>query len=147
MLSGAGLGDDARLAHAPGEQDLPHHIVDLVGAGMVELVALEIDFGAAEMLRQPLGEIERARPPDIMFEEMVELLPGRRIVLRRLIGRLELEDQRHQCLGDETPAVDAEKPALVGSGPVGIWNVDAQAWTILASGCSHVLEQLPESCT
>ena len=63
MLAGAGLGDDALLAHAPGKQDLAHHIVDLVGAGVVELVALEIDFCAAQMLGQALGEIERARPP------------------------------------------------------------------------------------
>ena len=66
VLAGAGLGDDARLAHAPREQDLAEHIVDLVRAGVVELLALEIDLRAAEMRGQPLGEIERARPADIM---------------------------------------------------------------------------------
>ena len=54
MLAGAGLGDDARLAHALGEQDLAEAIVDLVRAGVVELLALEIDLRAAEMLGQPL---------------------------------------------------------------------------------------------
>ena len=44
MLTGAGFGDDARLAHAPREQDLAEHIVDLVRAGVVQLFALEIDF-------------------------------------------------------------------------------------------------------
>ena len=44
MLAGAGLGDDARLAHAPGELDLAQAIVDLVAAGVVELVALEVDL-------------------------------------------------------------------------------------------------------
>ena len=76
MLAGTGLGDDAGLAHAPGEQDLAHHIVDLVRAGMIEFVALEIDFGAAEMLGQPLGEIERAWPADIVLEEF-RVRPGR----------------------------------------------------------------------
>ena len=47
VLAGAGLGDDARLAHAPGEQDLAEAVVDLVAAGVVELVALEVDLGAA----------------------------------------------------------------------------------------------------
>ena len=47
MLAGAGLGDDARLAHAAGEQDLAEHVVDLVRAGVVQLLALEIDFRAA----------------------------------------------------------------------------------------------------
>ena len=63
MLAGAGLGDDAGLAHAPGEQDLAEAIVDLVRAGVIEVFALEIDLRAAEMLRQALGEIERVWRP------------------------------------------------------------------------------------
>ena len=47
VLAGAGLGDDAGLAHAAGEQDLAQAVVDLVAAGVVELVALEVDLGAA----------------------------------------------------------------------------------------------------
>ena len=46
--AGAGLGDDALLAHAPRQQNLAEHVVDLVRAGVIELLALEIDFGAAE---------------------------------------------------------------------------------------------------
>ncbi len=57
VLSGTGLGDDPALAHAPRQQGLAEHVVDLVRAGMVELVALEIELGAAEMAGQPLGEI------------------------------------------------------------------------------------------
>jgi hypothetical protein len=48
MLAGAGFGDDARFAHAPGQQRLPDHIVDLVGAGMVQVFALEVDLRAAD---------------------------------------------------------------------------------------------------
>ena len=51
MHAGAGLGDDAGLAHAPGQHDLAEHVVHLVRAGVVELLALEIDFGAAAVLR------------------------------------------------------------------------------------------------
>ena len=76
MLAGAGFGDDPRLAHAPGQQDLAEAIVDLVRAGVVQLVALEIDLRAAEMLGQPLGEIERARPAGIMLVEIVAVRPG-----------------------------------------------------------------------
>ena len=47
VLAGAGLGDDARLAHAHGQQDLAEAVVDLVAAGVIELVALEVDLGAA----------------------------------------------------------------------------------------------------
>src|SRR6185369_6118842 len=116
----AGLGDDAALAHAAGEQDLADRVVDLVRAGMVELVALEVELGAAEMPRQPLGEIKRARPPDIMLEIVVALGREGGVALRRAIGALDLEDQRHQRLGDEAPAIDAKMPALVGPGAVGV---------------------------
>ena len=66
VLAGAGLGDDPLLAHAAGEQDLAEHVVHLVGAGVVQLLALEVDLRAAEMLGQALGEIERARTADVM---------------------------------------------------------------------------------
>ena len=66
VLAGAGLGDDALLAHAAGEKDLAQHVVHLVGAGMVQLLALEVDLRAAEMLGHALGEIERARAADVM---------------------------------------------------------------------------------
>ena len=77
VLAGAGLGDDALLAHAPGQQDLAEHVVHLVRAGVVQLVALEVDLGAAEMLGQALGEIERARPADIMGQVGRPSRPGR----------------------------------------------------------------------
>jgi hypothetical protein len=66
VLAGAGLGDDARLAHAAGEQDLAEAVVDLVRAGVVELVALEVDLRAAEFLGQPFSEIERRWATGIM---------------------------------------------------------------------------------
>ena len=39
------------------QEDLPQHVVDLVRAGVVELVAFEIELGAAKMPGEPLGEI------------------------------------------------------------------------------------------
>ena len=74
VLAGAGLGDDAGLAHAPGQQDLAHAVVGLVAAGVVQLVALEVDLCAAELPGQPLGEPQRAGPADIMRQVV---LPGR----------------------------------------------------------------------
>ena len=51
VLAGAGLGDDAALAHAARQQDLAERVVDLVRAGVVEVLALQIDLRAAEMAR------------------------------------------------------------------------------------------------
>ena len=78
MLAGAGLGDDAGLAHAAGQQDLAQAIVDLVRAGVIEVFALEIDFRAAQMRGQPLGEIERAFAADIMGQQARSVRPERR---------------------------------------------------------------------
>src|SRR5487761_1734848 len=41
VLAGAGLGDDPQLAHAPGKEHLAEGVVDLVGAGVEQVLALE----------------------------------------------------------------------------------------------------------
>ena len=51
VLAGAGLGDDARLAHAPGQQRLAERVVDLVRAGVEEVLALEPDRAAGGLAR------------------------------------------------------------------------------------------------
>ena len=43
VLAGAGLGDDPRLAEPPGEHDLAERVVDLVRAGVVQVLALEVE--------------------------------------------------------------------------------------------------------
>ena len=48
VLAGAGLGDDPRLAEPPGEQRLAERVVDLVGAGVGQVLALEVQ---AERIR------------------------------------------------------------------------------------------------
>ncbi len=55
VLAGSGLGDDALLAHALGEEALADGVVDLVGAGVEEVFALEVDFGSAEFLGEAAG--------------------------------------------------------------------------------------------
>jgi hypothetical protein len=117
MLPRPRLRDDARLAHAPRQQNLADAVVDLVRACVVQLVALEIDFRAAKMLRQALGEIERARPADIMLQQPVKFLLERRVGLRLAVFLLKLEHQRHQRLG-HIPSAKFPKPPI-GVGPLG----------------------------
>ena len=52
VLAGAGLGDDPRLADPLGEQRLAEHVVDLVRAGVVEVLALEQDPGSRRRARR-----------------------------------------------------------------------------------------------
>ena len=80
VLAGAGLGDHPRLAHALGEQRLAEHVVDLVRAGVVEVLALEQDPRAAGVLAEPRGLGERAGPAGVVRQQVVELgagTPGR----------------------------------------------------------------------
>ena len=72
VLAGPGLGDDARLAHAPRQQRLADAVVDLVGAGVVEVLALEEDARPAGFAGQPLGEVQGRGPADVIAEIVVE---------------------------------------------------------------------------
>src|SRR5690348_385495 len=116
MHAGAGLGDDAALTHAPRKEDLAEHIVDLVRAGVIELLALEVNLGAAAMLGETLGEIERRRPPHVMGQIAVHLTLKGRIGLGRGVSFFQLKHERHQRFGDKAPAIDAKMPALVRTG-------------------------------
>lgn len=53
VLPRPGLGDDPRLAHPPGEKGLAENVVDLVGAGVVEVLALEEHPGATGVFGEP----------------------------------------------------------------------------------------------
>src|SRR5690606_19746072 len=119
VLAGAGLGDDARLAHPAGQQDLTERVVDLVGAGVIELVALEVHPGAAELLRQAPGMVQRARAPDVVLCVVVEFAGERFIAPGRVPGALDVQNQRHQGLGDEPSAEYAEMAGFVRTAAVG----------------------------
>ena len=90
VLAGAGLGDDAGLAHAPGQQRLADGVVDLVRAGVVEVLALEIDLRAAELAAPALGVVERRGPADVVAQIVVELAQELRIIQVALIGLAQL---------------------------------------------------------
>ena len=81
MLPGAGLRDDARLAHPPREQNLPQAVIDLVRAGVEQILALEINLRAAQCFAQALGVIERRGTAGVVDEEIRQL-------------RLKLQDPR-----------------------------------------------------
>ena len=55
-----------------------------------------------------------------MDHQVRELGLERGVVLGVGVGRLEIENERHQRLGDEAAAEDAEMPALVGAGAVAV---------------------------
>jgi hypothetical protein len=111
---GAGLGDDALLAHLLREQRLAQHVVDLVAAGVGEVLALEQDARAAGVLGQPPGVGERRRAPGVRREQPVELGEERRVGAGGGVGGGELVERGDERLGDEAAAVRAEVAGASG---------------------------------
>ena len=66
------------------------------------------------MLRQAFREIERARPTDIMFEVIIKLGAKARVHLGCVISLLDLENKRHEGLGDKGPAIGTKVTAQIG---------------------------------
>ena len=80
VLSRACLGNHALLPHALGEQRLAERVVDLVRAGVREILALEED--ARRRLRQrraqPRRFVDRRRSADVVRKQAIELGEKRR---------------------------------------------------------------------
>jgi hypothetical protein len=73
VLTRARLGDDALLAHLLSEKRLADGVVDLVRAGVVQILALEVDVRGAVVLGEALSEIQGVRAPDVVLQDGREL--------------------------------------------------------------------------
>jgi hypothetical protein len=91
---------------------LAERVVDLVGARVTEVLALQVDARAARVLGETLGERERRGAADVLPRELGETLPVGRVAPRLAVGRLELEERRHQGLGH---VAAAERPEVSGA--------------------------------
>ena len=112
VLPGAGLGDDALRAEAPGEQCLTDGVVDLVGAGMRQVLTLQPDLRPPAR-REPLGERECRRTADPAVELPAELaLEFPRVQVLAHAARQALE-RRDESLGHIASAEGAEAPVGV----------------------------------
>ena len=80
VLTGPGLGDHPLLAHPLGQQRLAQRVVDLVGPGVVQVLALQINLRPAKMLGQPPSEIQRTGAARIIAQIPLQLGPERRIL-------------------------------------------------------------------
>ena len=113
MLPGPGLGNDALLAHALSQKSLPEGVVDLVRAGVEQVLALQVDLRAAAMLGQPLGEVEIGRTSGKLTQVKVELFLKFRILAGRPISLSQLEERRHQRLGHIHPTIRTEMAPFI----------------------------------
>lgn len=114
VLTGASLGDDASLAQALGQQPLPQGVVDLVGAGVGQVLPLEVYLGAFDVLRQTTGEVERGRTTGVVAQQGLQLGLKGGVVTGGQVGLLQLLEGSHQGLGDVAAPEGAEAAEGVG---------------------------------
>jgi hypothetical protein len=98
VLAGAGLRDDAPLAHAQGQARLAERVVELVGAGVDQVLALQEDLGAPEETGQVLREGDRRRAAREGGEVARELRPEVRICARGGVCPLERVEWKTRSL-------------------------------------------------
>ena len=115
VLARAGLGDDAGLAHPLGEQRLREDVVDLVRAGVVEVLALEDDPGVTRVRGEPRHLGDDARAPGVGAVQPLQLAHELGVHHRLAARLVELLQRRDQRLGDVAPAEVAE-PTRTGQG-------------------------------
>ncbi len=70
MLSGSGFGNDAALARAACQQDLPDAVVDFVGAGVVQVFTLEVN-PATVLLGQAVCRVEWGRASHVVAKQLL----------------------------------------------------------------------------
>ena len=113
MLTRAGLGDDPLLAHPLSQQRLTERVVDLVRAGVRQVLALEVNLRAAERLGQPTGVRHGSRSPGVGLLQVRKLILKLRISHRFGVGGGQFVQRRDQRLRHEAPAELAVVAALV----------------------------------
>ncbi len=114
VLAGPGFGNHSRLAHPQRQQGLAQRVVDLVGAGVVDVLAFEPDLGSAAALAQPPGVIQRRGATDEVAQQLVQVGLEGRIAPGRLVFGGQLVQGPRQGLRHIPPAKTAESPGRVG---------------------------------
>jgi len=110
VLSGAGLGDHPALAHAAGQQHLTQAVVDLVCAGVEQVLALEVEARTAQLFAQAPREVQRCGTPGVIAQQVVKFRLERGVFARQPPGRFQLLQRGHEHFGHVAAPVWAVVP-------------------------------------
>ena len=82
-----------------------------MGAGVVEVLSLEIDLRAAAMLAQPLGVVKRRRPADVVAQQVAQFGLKGFVLLGLFVFRRQLIERPGQSFR-HIPPPELPKPAV-----------------------------------
>ena len=88
MLACAGFSDNTLFAHLLRQQNLSQYVVDFVGAGVVQILALQINLAATQVLGHFLCVIQEGRSVSIFAIKTRQLSLEFGIVFKFFIGSL-----------------------------------------------------------
>ena len=108
VLSGAGLGDEPGFSHLFRQQRLAQYVVDLMGAGVVQIFPLEVDFCTTQVAGHLFRIVEAGGTARVLVQQSGEFPVEVRIAFIEVIGFFQLNHGIHQRLRDILPTVDAE---------------------------------------
>ncbi|MCY1375450.1 hypothetical protein D9M69_628650 [compost metagenome] len=130
MLPRARFRDDAPLAHAEREQDLSQAVVDLVRAGVVQVLALEVHLRASQFPRDAPGQEQGAGTADVVGQQLAVGLPEILVSQRRPEAAFQLVQRGNERFGHIATAVGAELAEAVGNGRMdgGGWHGSLVPW-------------------
>ena len=118
VLPGPGLGNHLLLAHETGQQCFAQAVVDLVRTRMVEVLALEVDLRATQLLRQPPCMEDRARTAHVVGLQCRQLFLEVRPLPDCLVGGVDVVHRLLQYRWHQLPPIGAK--IAPGIGQVGI---------------------------
>src|SRR6202040_2808013 len=113
MLPRAGFGNDALGTEALRQQRLTNGVVDLVRAGMSQILPFEPDLGPPTFAQcRRMGESRGPARPRLQF--VIELRLKFSVVQEELDARLQPVERRHQGLRNVAAAESAVTAARIG---------------------------------
>src|SRR4051794_20019363 len=113
MLPSAGFGDHSALAHAKRKERLAERVVDLMGAGVVQVLALQPDLSTTAFFGNSLREIQRRRSTHIVFQKLGKLGLKGRILTRLVVFHCQFVERAYQRFGNVTSAKLAVAAGLI----------------------------------
>ena len=112
VLAGPGLRDDTRLAQLLGEQRLTEHVVDLVRARVVQVLAFEEHAHATQVGCETRCLGQQRRTSGVVHEQVAQTALERLVAPQALPGGLNLFEGPHEGLGDEASTEITEVRSL-----------------------------------